>query len=120
MKRKPGEFSKAVIELALAIPEGRVATYGLLSNLAGGGSLGARSVTTILGNAEERDEIPFHRIVYSNGQIWTSDSCGRERMKLFKKEGLKLDKKNRVQDFRDVFLSEDELMTLVMKRRKKR
>lgn len=36
MKLKPGEFSKKVVELALKIPEGRVTTYGLLAQSAGG------------------------------------------------------------------------------------
>lgn len=102
MKLKPGEFSKKVVELALKIPEGRVTTYGLLAQAAGGHPMMAQMITHILGKSKEDDKIPYHRIVYSNGKVWLSPTYEKERLKLYKKEGIKLDKNNRIIDFDEI------------------
>lgn len=99
MKQAPGEFSKNVVKLALQIPPGRVTTYGLLAVAAGGHPILAQMVTSILGKSPEVDKIPFHRIVYSGGRVWLSPEYKKERLRLYKKEGIKLDKYNRVIDF---------------------
>ena len=52
MTKKPGEFSRKVVELALSIPEGRVTTYGLLAVSAGGHPMMARVITHILGKSD--------------------------------------------------------------------
>jgi alkylated DNA nucleotide flippase Atl1 len=99
----PGAFSKRVLKLALSIPPGRVTTYGALSRAAGGGAMAAQSITTILGKSWEAGEknIPFHRIVYADGRIWTSPQYHEERMRRYKKEKIEIDEKNRIKDFRD-------------------
>lgn len=102
MKQAPGVFSKRVIELALKIPEGRVTTYGLLAVAAGGHPILAQMVTSILGKSKEVNKIPFHRIVYSNGKVWLSPKYEKMRLKLFKKEGIKLDKNNKIIDFEKI------------------
>lgn len=99
MKQKPGEFSKRVIELALSIPPGRVTTYGLLAVAAGGHPILAQMVTSILWKSAEREKVPWHRIVYSSGKIWTDPSVDKIRKKLYKVEGIKLGKNNRIIDF---------------------
>jgi len=99
MKLKPGEFSKRVVELALSIPPGRVTTYGLLAVVAGGHPILAQMVTSILWKSSEREKVPWHRIVYSNGKIWTDPSVDKIRKKLYKAEGIKLGKNNRIIDF---------------------
>lgn len=99
MKLKPGEFSKKVIELALKIPEGRVTTYGILAQSAGGHPILAQIITHILSKSEKCDQIPYHRVVYSNGKVWLSPEYEKERLKLYKKEGIKLDKNNKIVDF---------------------
>jgi methylated-DNA-protein-cysteine methyltransferase-like protein len=98
-KLKPGEFSKRVVELALQIPEGRVTTYGLLAVAAGGHPILAQMVTSILWKSPERNKVPWHRIVYSSGKIWTDPRVDKIRKKLYKAEGIKLDKNNRIIDF---------------------
>ncbi|MFA7301275.1 MAG: MGMT family protein [Candidatus Shapirobacteria bacterium] len=70
MKLKPGEFSKKVVELALKIPAGRVTTYGILAQAAGGHPILAQMITHILGKSPDVNKIPFHRIVYSSGKVW--------------------------------------------------
>ncbi len=99
MKQERGEFSKRVIELALSIPPGRVTTYGLLAVAAGGHPILAQMVTSILGKSEKRDQVPWHRIVYSSGKIWTDPKVDKIRKKLYKAEGIKLDKDNKIIDF---------------------
>ncbi len=100
----PGEFSKRVVALALSVPPGRVTTYGALARAAGGGPMASQSITAILGKAWDngQKDIPFHRIVYSDGRVWTAPEYHAKRMRLYKKEGIKVDSNNRIQDFRDI------------------
>lgn len=99
MKQAPGEFSKNVIKLALQIPPGRVTSYGYLAVAAGGHPMLAQMITHILGKSSQVDKIPFHRIVYANGKIWLDEKFSKQRLSLYKKEGIKLDKNNKVIDF---------------------
>lgn len=96
-------FSQRVVRLALSIPRGRVTTYGRLARAAGGGVMASQSITSILGKAWSagEKEIPFHRIVYADGKIWIDDAHRAARMKLYKKEGIPIDKHDRVADFAD-------------------
>lgn len=105
MPNKPGEFSKKVIKLALSIPEGRVTTYGLLCAAAGGHPMLSRMITNILGKSDQVDKIPFHRIVYSNGKIWFDPEHNKWRDKLYKKEGIKVDKNNKIINFEEIVYS---------------
>lgn len=105
MKQAPGVFSKRVIELALSIPKGRVTTYGLLAAAAGGHPMMSRMITHILGKSTEVDKIPFHRIVYSNGKIWFDPEHNKWRDELYKKEGIKVDKNNKIVNFEKIIWS---------------
>lgn len=98
-----GEFSKRVYELALDIPEGRVTTYGALAKAAGGGSMAARSISSILSKAPNPKVIPWHRIVYAGGRVWLSPEYEKERTKLYKREGIKLNARGYIIDFEEVF-----------------
>ncbi len=97
-------FSQRVLECALAIPKGRVTTYGLIARAAGGGPMAAQSITHILSKAYNNGEtrIPFHRIVYSNGKIWTHSKYNAERKKLYQQEGITLNEKNIIANFQDI------------------
>jgi len=105
MKLKPGEFSKKVWELALKIPPGRVTTYGYLAVSAGGHPMMAQMITHILGKSPDADKVPWHRIVYADGRVWLDPKYDKERRRLYKKEGIKLDKNNRIVDFDKIFYS---------------
>ena len=65
--------------------------------------MAAQSITSVLSKAynEGAKNIPFHRIVYADGRIWINDKYRAERMKLYKKEKIKLDENDRIVDFRD-------------------
>jgi alkylated DNA nucleotide flippase Atl1 len=97
-------FSERVVKAALSIPKGRVTTYGRIAKAAGGGNMASRSVTAILGKAYHAGVkgIPFHRIVYANGQVWINAKYRKKRLELYKKEKIKLDKKDRIVDFNGV------------------
>lgn len=90
----------------MSIPKGRVTTYGAISRAAGGGAMAAQSITNILGKAYMAGvkDIPFHRIVYADGRVWIDDKHYAERMRLYKKEGIKIDAKGRIQNFRDILV----------------
>jgi alkylated DNA nucleotide flippase Atl1/TfoX/Sxy family transcriptional regulator of competence genes len=96
-------FSQRVVELALTIPSGRVSTYGALARAAGGGPMSSQSIIGILGRAYMQGEknIPFHRIVYSDGRIWISEEYDKKRRALYKKEGIEIDEKNKIKNFKE-------------------
>ena len=102
MSSKPGEFSQKVIKLALTIPSGHVTTYGLLCAAAGGHPMLSRMITNILGKSDQVDKIPFHRIVYSNGKVWRDPKYDQWRDELYKQEGIKVDKNNKIIDFEKI------------------
>lgn len=97
-------FSERVVKIALAIPKGRVTTYGRIARAAGGGPMASQSITSILGKAWENGEknIPFHRIVYADGRIWVDAKHRKERMKRYQEEGIGLDEKDRIKNFRTI------------------
>lgn len=113
-------FSERVVEAALTIPKGRVTTYGRLARACGAGQgaksddgvrsqqakgqMAARSITGILAKAHTQGVkgIPFHRIVYADGRIWVSDEYRAKRLSLYKKEGIELDKNDRIKNFNDI------------------
>lgn len=105
MKQKPREFSKKVVELALSIPSGRVTTYGLITAAAGGHPMLSRMITHILAKSNKVDQIPFHRIVYSSGKIWFDPDHNKWRDQLYKKEGIKVDKNNKIINFEKIIYS---------------
>lgn len=101
---KGKSFSERVVELTLTIPSGRVTTYGDLARAAGGTPITAQSITGILWKAQENGVkgIPWHRIVYSGGKIWVNEEHRAERMRLYKKEKIVIDDRDRVVDFEEI------------------
>ncbi len=97
-------FSERVIQAALSILSGRVTTYGRISRACGGGAMAAQSITSILSKAELKDgvSIPFHRIVYADGRIWTSPRHHKARIKRYIQEGIQVDKKGKIENFYEV------------------
>lgn len=82
------EFTFRVKELIKMIPEGKVATYGLIAALAGN-PRGARQVSRILHSCSEKDKLPWHRIVDRNGRISLKPYQGYELQKqLLENEGV--------------------------------
>lgn len=94
-------FSKQVIAAVVSLPEGRVATYGDIARVCGRGGQAARSISGILARAEKQGVIgiPWHRIVYSGGKIWTHPNQNKYRDALYKKEGIIVNEKGYIQNF---------------------
>lgn len=99
----PGEFSRRVYELALDIPEGRITTYGAIAKAAGGGSMAARSISSILSKAPNPKTIPWHRIVYAGGKVWLDPASEAKRRKLYTREGIKLSERGYIENFDELF-----------------
>lgn len=85
-------FAEKVVERARSIPAGHVATYGDITKAAGGHPMSARSVTHILAQAYKTGitDIPFHRIVYSNGTVWMDPLYEKERTARYRQENIVL------------------------------
>lgn len=99
-------FSQRVVEIAKAIPPGRVTTYGRIAKAAGAGPMASQSITGILWKAEQSGvkDIPYHRIVYADGRVWVDPEHRKERLRLYEKEGIELDSQDRIKNFRDVLI----------------
>lgn len=97
-------FSERVVRLALEVPSGRVTTYGRIARAAGGGAMASQSITAILGKAWDRGErrIPWHRIVYADGRVWLDSRHEKERMRLYRKEGIEIAKNLKIENFQEV------------------
>ena len=97
-------FSERVVEAALTIPVGRVTTYGRLARACGAGPMASQSITAILGKAYQNGQTktPFHRIVYADGSIWVNEEHRSARLKLYKKEGIEIEKNNKIKNFNDI------------------
>lgn len=92
-------FYIRAIEIIKKIPEGKVATYGQIAKYAGD-PRGSRQIARILHSSSEKHELPWHRVVNSNGKISFKPGCGLELQKsLLESEGVIFDKDNKV-DFK--------------------
>lgn len=96
-------FSERVVKIAQIIPFGRVTTYGRIAKAAGGGAMASQSITAILSKAYDAGmkNIPFHRIVYTDGRVWLDQAHRSKRLALYKKEGIKI-KGDKIKNFQEV------------------
>jgi len=70
------------------IPRGRVATYGQVAGLAGS-PRAARQVVWVLNARSEKDRLPWHRVINSQGKIGLRPGDGYELQRaLLVDEGL--------------------------------
>jgi methylated-DNA-protein-cysteine methyltransferase-like protein len=97
------EFSQRVWELALSIPEGRVTTYGAIAKAAGAGGMASRSISPILSKFPNPNVIPWHRIVYAGGKVWSSPEYEKKRKTLYKREGITVNTRGFIEDFDEIF-----------------
>lgn len=65
-------FTESVCSLLLAVPSGRVVTYGSLAGAAGS-PRGARQVVRILHTQTRSRGLPWHRVVAAGGRIALTD-----------------------------------------------
>ncbi len=81
-------FTRNVLAVINAIPEGKVLSYGRVAALAGNPG-GARQVSRILHSMSEKYDLPWHRVVNSKGKISLPPGRGYELQKaLLESEGV--------------------------------
>ena len=81
--------AKRIWETVLNVPYGRVANYGLIADLAGLPGR-ARLVGTVMQFAPEDMQLPWHRILKSNGQIAfaAGSDMAHKQAELLRTEGI--------------------------------
>jgi methylated-DNA-protein-cysteine methyltransferase-like protein len=83
------EFTKRTIAVLKKVPRGKVVTYGLVAAMAGN-PLGARQIVRTLNTAWDKEKLPWHRVINSQGKISLKPGQGYElQKKLLEKEGVK-------------------------------
>jgi len=83
------EFSKKVLQLIKKIPKGKVATYGLIAELAGN-PRGSRGVGWLLHSCTISHNLPWQRVLKAGGQFPFPplSASGALQRKLLEKEGI--------------------------------
>ena len=102
-KRKPAPFEgdeavEAIFAVIRRIPFGWVATYGQVATMAGLPRR-ARLVGRVLQRLDPAIKIPWHRVVNAKGEVSYSPSRnGGDALqrRLLEKEGLRFDRRNRL------------------------
>jgi methylated-DNA-protein-cysteine methyltransferase-like protein len=90
-------FSASVREWIIAIPPGKVATYGQIAHLAGK-PWGARQVAWILHSQSEKYRLPWQRVIGASGRISLRPGLGfSEQRRLLRKEGVTVDPGGRIE-----------------------
>ena len=81
-------FTNAVIENISKIPKGRLSTYGRIAELSGN-PRAARQVSRILSTMSKKYNLPWYRVVNSQGQISLKPGLGYEEQRcLLEEEGI--------------------------------
>jgi len=81
------ESTLRIVEAIKAIPAGHVSTYGNIA-LAAGLPNGARQTVRVLHSLSEKFDLPWHRVIRSDGRI-ALDGEGRDlQIRLLRSEGV--------------------------------
>ena len=92
----PSDFTQDVINIIKNIPEGKVFTYGRIAKLAGNPN-GARQVSWLLHSSSKKYNLPWHRVINSQGRIALKAQDGQDYQKiLLEKEGVEIDSTNKI------------------------
>lgn len=95
-KRRAPELPLSPATLGLAewirrIPRGKVASYGQIASLAGH-PRGARQVARLLHSLSDREGLPWHRVINSQGRIsLPMEGAGTLQRDLLRKEGVEVE-----------------------------
>lgn len=90
------QLTKNIITVIKNIPKGSVLTYGTVAAYAGA-PRGARQVSWVLKTYTERENLPWHRVINSKGQISIKDPVYHQIQKqLLIDEGIDFDDKDRI------------------------
>jgi methylated-DNA-protein-cysteine methyltransferase-like protein len=92
----PSDFTQDVINIIKNIPVGKVLTYGRIAKLAGNPN-GARQVSWLLHSSSKKYNLPWHRVINSQGRIALKAQDGQDYQKiLLEKEGVEIGSTNKI------------------------
>ncbi|MHA1241801.1 MAG: MGMT family protein [Promethearchaeota archaeon] len=92
----PSDFTQDVINIIKNIPVGKVLTYGRIAKLAGNPN-GARQVSWLLHSSSKKYNLPWHRVINSQGGIALKAQDGQDYQKiLLEKEGVEIGSTNKI------------------------
>ena len=84
------DITVRIIEQILAVPKGKVSSYRNIA-LKAGLPNGARQTVRVLHSMSEKHNLPWHRIIRSNGSVALGEGEGRElQINLLRAEGVKV------------------------------
>ena len=90
------EITRKIVEQILAVPKGRVSCYRDIA-LKAGLVNGARQTVRVLHSMSEKYNLPWYRIIRSDGSIALAEGEGRElQIKLLRGEGVKVSANGKV------------------------
>ncbi len=85
------DFTRSVIEQIRKVPKGKVSTYGRIAELSGN-PRAARQVSRILSSMSRKYNLPWHRIINSQGRISLKPGGGYEEQRaILEAEGIEFD-----------------------------
>ncbi len=88
IKQELTKTQKRVLQLTKRIPKGKVTTYKAIAEKL---KIHPRQVARALANNKKPIIIPCHRVIHANGKIGGYTPKGqREKIRLLKKEGVKI------------------------------
>jgi len=90
------DTTRKIIEQILAVPKGKVSSYSAIA-LKAGLVNGARQTVRVLHSMSEKYNLPWYRIIRSNGSIALAEGEGRElQISLLCREGVKVSDNGKV------------------------
>ncbi|MCX6706697.1 MAG: MGMT family protein [Candidatus Woesearchaeota archaeon] len=95
-------FDEKVWNLTAKIPKGKVTTYRLIARKLG--TTAYRAVGNALNRNPHAPRVPCHRVVKSNGEVGGFAQGTRQKIKMLRKEGIKI-KNNKIEYFEKVLFS---------------
>ena len=92
-EKKISRFQKKVYKILKRVPKGKVTTYKKIAKK-------LKTSPRAVGNAlnknptpgTRKDQFPCHRVIKTNGEVGGFASGTRNKIKLLKKEGIKIEK----------------------------
>jgi len=90
------EGTLRIINAIKSIPKGKVSSYGRIAGTAGFLN-GARQAVRILHSLSKKFDLPWHRVIRSDGSIALEEGRGRElQISLLQSEGIEVTPKGKV------------------------
>jgi methylated-DNA-protein-cysteine methyltransferase-like protein len=90
------ESTLRIIKTIKAIPKGKVSSYRDVAAISGLPN-GARQTVRVLHSLSEKFELPWHRVIRSDGTIALAEGEGRElQIRLLRAEGVKVSSDGKV------------------------